>query len=681
MDTFLLYTLSAWFMCLLLQAIAWPALALLTRHYLVDRGWALSRSLVWLSLGLLIWFTANLKLPTNTTPVVWFLLGLGLIGSCYLVYRFFAPLTRALKTIWPYILIEEGLFALGLFGLAYIRSFNPAILDLEKFMDAGFMASYLRSPTLPAPDMWLAGSSINYYSFGQFLGSLMSRIWLTPIRYSYNLCLGFIMGLVFIGSFTVVLQLLAATFKTNLSRWRLILGGLIGSFFVTVGGNTHTLWYFLKHGNWQGYWYADATRFIEHTIHEFPSYSFVVSDLHAHVWSLPFVLTLLVFVSLWVRCLSPSPPAPKRYLFLAAILGVFLGTFAMASTWDFLIYGLFLCVLGLILLLHRPQLILPLIMSALLAGLTAGVVALPWALHFKSISEGVRLATEHSPLWQLLVLWSGHVTLSLLALFIAFALYRKHFSPALLFILALALTAWLLLFLPEVIYFKDIYSGHPRANTMFKFTYQAFVMMSLLGGWAMGAALIKGYLHRFFRFLVLSVCLLVFSCVLLFPYFSYRDYYAGLRDFKVLDGWSWLQDQYSDDLEAILWLQANVSGQPHILESWGESYTTFDRISAYTGLPTVIGWRVHEWLWRGGFDIAGKRSGEVDTIYRRPLSAESLSYLNQYQVHYIIVGSKEREAYPNDLNLADLTKLGPIVFQSGQTLIIQYTPRPASLTP
>ena len=50
------------------------------------------------------------------------------------------------------------------------------------------------------------------------------------------------------------------------------------------------------------YWYPNATRFIPWTIHEFPSYSFVVSDVHGHVLSIPFVLlaiALLITVCLF----------------------------------------------------------------------------------------------------------------------------------------------------------------------------------------------------------------------------------------------------------------------------------------------------------------------------------------------------------------------------------------------
>ena len=39
---------------------------------------------------------------------------------------------------------------------------------------------------------------------------------------------------------------------------------------------------------------------------------------------------------------------------------------------------------------------------------------------------------------------------------------------------------WGLALLPEIVYVKDIYSGsYKRANTMFKLTYQAFIMFGI----------------------------------------------------------------------------------------------------------------------------------------------------------------------------------------------------------
>lgn len=688
MSNFFLPIFATWFVTFFLQLVSWPYLAVLTKKDLVDRGWGLGRLSGWLMIGLTIWFLAHFKLPINTTLGIWSVFGALLLGSLYLIYRWFDQLHNAFRHAWPLILTEELLFILGFLFLSFIRAHNPQILDLEKFMDNGFMAAYIRSATLPAVDMWLSGESINYYTFGHFLGSIMARLWLTPLRFGYNLLLALIMGFSFSLSFSVVVNLITPSLNKTRRLMPLIIGGLVGSFFVTVGGNTHTIWYFLKNGHWQGYWYADATRFIFNTIHEFPSYSFVVSDLHAHVWSLPLVLGFIIWLFLWSKqLLSPSVSKLGPWLY-SLVLGIFLGVFIMTSTWDFMIYGLLLAVVGIILLIYKPKLFLPLVCSAALIGLTAALIAAPWYLNFTSISQGPALVTQRTPIWQLFVLWSGHLIISALALILAgYLLYAnskrllKDRYPVfhLLLIIGMVTTAWILLLLPELIYFKDIYSAHPRANTMFKFTYQAFILMSLAGGWAMGIALIRGVLHLGLRILTITLTLVVFGLVLLFPYFAYRDYYGALKDFKGLDGWAWLEEQYPNDLAAISWLEENVSGQPTILEAWGESYTTRNRVSAYTGLPTVIGWRVHEWLWRGGFDIAGERSGHVDEIYLRPLSAESLNYLNQYQVEYIIIGDEEYAAYP-DLSFNELLTLGPTVFQSGNTYIIKYTPQLLSTT-
>lgn len=671
MGSVLLTIILVYLILLFLQLVGWPAIALLTRGHLGDRGWGLGRVTAWLCLSLGIWFLSHLKLPVNTTAGIWFGLALLSLGSFWLYLKHKPNIHRAAQTAWRLILAEELLFFAGLAYLSLIRSFNPAILDLEKFMDAGFMASYLRSATLPALDMWLSGATINYYSFGHFMGSVLSRVWLLPLSLSYNLLLAVIMGLSLSLSFSVVVNLLAPLTKRTQPP---LLAGLVGTVLVNLAGNSHTFWYLLKNRSWTGYWYADATRFIERTIHEFPSYSYVVSDLHGHVWGLPLVLSFLVLLPLWARSLFFR--SVKLTYVLASVLGVIMGVFVMTSTWDAIIYSLVTAMLALVLLFAHPGLFKRLIFSALIALPLALLTALPWLITFTSISEGVRAATEHSPVWQLAALWTGHVIISGLALISAvlglhyLRRQKKPLKPVFLIVIALVVSAWLLLLLPEVIFFKDIYTGHPRANTMFKFTYQAFILMSLMGGWAFGVQLVRGLLPKYFRLPVFLLILLVTAALSLFPYFAYRDYYGRLKDFKGLNGYLWLADQYPDDYQAIVWLNRNVSGQPTILEAWGESYTTYDRVSSITGLPTVLGWRVHEWLWRGGFDIPGARTTEVDAIFNDPTSAHAAELLQKYAVAYIFVGAKERELYPN-LDAAAFKSLGDVVFESGNTFIVK----------
>ena len=100
---------------------------------------------------------------------------------------------------------------------------------------------------------------------------------------------------------------------------------------VTLFGNGHSLWFFLSNGNLTNYFYPSATRFIANTIHEFPVYSFVVSDLHAHVFSLPMVVAMLMSIFLWLSELIEEVKRQKvlklfteRFFILSLVMGVLL---------------------------------------------------------------------------------------------------------------------------------------------------------------------------------------------------------------------------------------------------------------------------------------------------------------------------------------------------------------------
>ena len=123
------------------------------------------------------------------------------------------------------------------------------------------------------------------------------------------------------------------------------------------------------------------------------------------------------------------------------------------------------------------------------------------------------------------------------------------------------------------------------------------------------------------------------------------------------------------DYQAIMWLKQNVKGRPVILEAVGESYTRHGRVAVFTGLPTVLGWRVHEWLWRGGFEIPANRTEEVRTVYERPGSALAKMVIEKYQIKYIMVGRLETEAY--QLDELGLEKLGRVVFMAGETVVME----------
>lgn len=659
-----------WILTYTLHFAVWPYLAKYTPKYLIDSSWGFSRIIGWILVSYLTWVIAHLGIPANSSIGIFTILLLLLIASTWFSYRNLKLIIKKIKSNRALIITQELLFLVGFFFLGIIRSYKPEILDLEKFMDVGFMATYLRSPTLPAPDMWLAGETINYYSFGHFMGAVMTQIWGIELAVSYNTLLALIMGMSLMLSFSVAVNLLSAT-VVKLKTLPLILSGLIASISVNLAGNSHAPWYYLSNKSFDGYWYPNATRFIENTIHEFPSYSYVVSDLHAHVWGLPIVFLQIMLGFVWFASILKRAK-PAWICIISGLNGLLLGIILTTNAWDFPIYGLLIALAGLTLFILDWKRLWLLVASALIMLASATLASAPWWLNFDSISEGIEMVSEGSPLWQLLVLWTGHVIFTLVAVTTGLTLIlkkKKQWLTRLWFIIPMALTAWVLLVLPEIIYVKDIYTGHPRANTMFKLTYQSFIIMSLLGGWSLGALWSGSKIPNWGRMLGSTIVTLVLIGTSLYPYQAYKGYY-GFQQHQGLDGYQWLQNQHPYDYAAIVWLNRTVSGQPVILEAVGESYTTHNRISAYTGLPTVLGWRVHQWLWRGGFDIPDQRTGEVKTIFESPSSQQSQALLNTYQVEYIIIGDKERETY-EAIDEAGLIALGEVVFESGTTYIIR----------
>ncbi|MGD9129728.1 MAG: DUF2298 domain-containing protein [Candidatus Woesebacteria bacterium] len=725
----------SWILIFFWQVLAAPFLIVTFRKKFVDAAWGFGRIVSWLVLASVIWFLAHLTLAVNTRLFLWILFAVLSVLSYYFFRRHRREIIDFLKKRKKLLIIEEIIFLFGFLFLTTIRSFKPDILDLEKFMDFGFIMSYLKSSTLPAMDMWLAGEKINYYTFGHFLGAIASNFWGIEPSVSYNLLLALLMGLTLIESFSLIVNLIGPFLARKKNLKLLVVPALVATFLIGFGANTHTIWYFLEHHSFKAYWYPDATRFIERTIHEFPTYSFVVSDLHAHVWSLPIVFFLLLNIYFWLINLLAEYKKEinfkVKYFLPSIVVGFILGLIVATSAWDTAIYSMVLGLIGIILLFFNYRFFLPLVFSALTMIAMLLLASSPWWLNFVSISEGIKIAKEQSPLWQLIVLWIGHVTMSAVAaIFISKRLFKgkqlRNKANHLL-VLALIITAWFLLIIPELIYVKDIYPNHPRANTMFKLTFQSITLMNLSIAYLialfspdffaekrsvlMKLLMKKRRLSRKKRQIVISrallkTCFLIFIfAVGIYPFFAYRDYY-GIRlkisrsldqrtwilkkqtkgeylfgdkdhlvinikaDYKGLDGAQWLKEQYPDDYAAIKWMNENVKGRPVIIEAVGESYTSFDRVSTFTGLPTVLGWRVHEWLWRGGFDIPSQRTEEVRKVYEVPLSLESRKILNKYKVEYIFVGDKEKEAYKN-IDLIGLKELGNIVFRKGNTLIIK----------
>lgn len=663
------YIFTWWLSLFFLSSLSLPLILLLFKKFW-DKGYIFAKTCSIFILSYLLLVLGIIKITTFTLPCIYFVIAIYAVINFYLFIKNKLYFKSLFKKHWPIFLFEEMLFFLILMLWSYVRGFAPDIEGLEKFMDWGFVNSALRSQYFPPADMWYAGQSINYYYFGHLVFAFLTKFSGIASAITYNLSIATVCGLTFVSGFSLASNLIYSTLKKPIFKLYFI-GGLLSAFLLTFGGNLHLVYKISKTMIEEkqsiseastSYWYPDATRFIgfdpdttDKTIHEFPMYSFVVADLHGHMNDIPLVIFFMAFLFVSLTSLSK-----QKFYLLAAPTGLLLSIAYMTNAWDFAVYGLLFAVASFLF----SKKFWPTIFSGLLTIAFWCLFTLPFSLNFTPMAEGLQLSDAHSPLYQLFVLYGGFWLISL-PFFIYFIknIRQKKILSIDYFVLALFLTATVLVIIPEIFYIKDIYVfDYRRANTMFKLVYQAFIMYSLIAGYIF-IRLRRSFVYRF-------LFSLVFIFHLSYSYFATKSYY-GLKEYKGLWGLKFLEISYPDNLAAIDWLNKNVKGQPHIVEAVGDSYTTFNQISMATGLPTIEGWVVHEWLWRGGYDAPAARQSEVEIIYTSESPEEVKSILDKYQIKYIIVGAKEYEKYPDlDPSRFDLVD-AKVVFESGQTRIYQ----------
>ena len=385
---------ALWYLGLaLLGWVVYP-LSRLALPGLADRGYPMARTIGLLLLSYLVWLAGSARIPFNRLTIS-LAFGLILLASGLVAYRERDELIQEWRERRGYFLRVELLFlAFFIFDLL-IRIGNPDLWHPwkggEKPMDFSYFNAVLKSTSFPPYDPWYAGGYLNYYYYGfVFVGVLVKWLGIVP-AVAYNLIIPTLFAMIAMGAFSLgwnlfnsrylfdnrqpfmrgsepslfnrlspfIPALAAATGMAilgNLGTVRMLFQGyqrIVAPDGVIEGAGLLTRWAWAARGFVRvlsganlpysiGDWYWIPSRAIPapndvEPITEFPFFTVLYADPHAHLYALPIALLVLgIALSLVLGRARWRNSLEVVSGFVLA--GLAIGALRPTNTWDFYTY-------------------------------------------------------------------------------------------------------------------------------------------------------------------------------------------------------------------------------------------------------------------------------------------------------------------------------------------------------
>jgi YYY domain-containing protein len=323
-----------------------------------DKGYPAARILGLVLFAGITWLGGSFGVPVTRTTVAAVFLALAAIGV-FMAWRQRAELREEWATRRRYFLAVEGLFLLFFAADLLVRIGNPDLWHPakggERPMDFSYFNAVIKSTSFPPYDPWFAGGYINYYYYGYVLMAMPVKLLGIVPSLAYNFILPTLFAMVAMAAFSaawnlldrpgedanphlfdprLLAGLLAATLMVllgNLGTVRMIYQGLQrlgapGGYIDGVDIVQRLIWMvqgigrlfqggLLPYG--PGDWYWNPSRVIPpgpgNEITEFPLFTFLYSDLHAHMLAMPIALLALI----WALSVVKS----RRITLLSLVIG------------------------------------------------------------------------------------------------------------------------------------------------------------------------------------------------------------------------------------------------------------------------------------------------------------------------------------------------------------------------
>jgi YYY domain-containing protein len=369
---------------LLLGLLVFPLLRLALPG-LKDKGYGFSKIVGFLLFAYLTFVLGSAGLAVSRG----LLLGvLGLIALAGLVTGWMTrhALVKDLECIWKQLVVEEVVTLVMFAFFLLIRWLNPDLWHPwrggEKPMDFSYLNAVIKSTVFPAYDPWYAGGYINYYYYGQVvIGLPMKLLGVAPAT-AYNILLALWYGMLSVGVFSLAWNITKAIFGGestegkvkvfDLAFWAGLTAMLVVGFLGNLGevklfsdaiktlgsgGQAITDGNFVQKVQWllagigrlfqgevlpisAGSWYWNPSRTIPgEAITEFPFFTFLYGDFHAHLIAMPVVAAAMGW-GLSVLMSKGQWHEKRKRNVIGAILGFLLGGLIIGAlkpinTWDF----------------------------------------------------------------------------------------------------------------------------------------------------------------------------------------------------------------------------------------------------------------------------------------------------------------------------------------------------------
>ncbi len=382
--------------CLIAFPLTWWVL-----RPLHDRGLLFSRAVGLLLVAWVAWMLVNSGFVQFSTATIGLAMLIVAIPSAAVLAGHWREMAAWLRGHWRMVVAAEALFVLAYLAFVMIRAANPDLWHPwrggEKPMELAYFTAVARSSVLPPYDPWFAGGYLNYYYWGYFILSIPTRLTGIPPVIAFNLAVPTLFALTATGAGALAYYFVKAARtvsgqtgsspNSTASGWQRVVPrnriaqwlpggaavvGLIGAVMVAIAGNLDgavQLFQILSDRingipvplSAFDFWRSSRaipeipnfdpnalTPWLEMRdrvdlgfhITEFPYFTFLFADLHAHMMTMPFALLAVALGFAALLSVSGNGPKSIWTWVCAALMGLAVGSLWAINSWEYPAYAL-----------------------------------------------------------------------------------------------------------------------------------------------------------------------------------------------------------------------------------------------------------------------------------------------------------------------------------------------------